>query len=534
MTDVSIPPPFTDQKGLPTIPVGESLERNSEINYFPALSDNDYIIKRSQHRVRCNEFNRQNPLKQNKKFEIRIPRTNRSLVPSETYFTFRVRITGNSFNTIIKGSVQRLIKRMTIMDGHGQVLEDINDYNQITECLRNTHFSKDFINDVLEVEGIHPTYRHVQEASPTASVQLSGLLSFGLGSATVTGFATEFRKELKPGDRFFYYPFNFSPEIASITSDTQLELSALPLQVGTNVYAFRAKPGNEDTSYANVHANLISTNGHVFAFQPYGSGLMNADKHIPLWATNGMRIQFTMDSDANSLIDEEVPPANPTFEILEVYCHYTTVHYAPRVQRALETVYEKMGLRIVYESHYLSRRESNDIPGQRRVEEYNEGFGMLNDICHYAIPTANVDNILVDSFQPIRLDPKEWFLEMNGVRVPDWGVENRETSRAENYMEYLRAMGRLGNYDNLPLLPWREHATNVEQDPDSQIGKNKYYYRVNLETYPKGVLTGVDSNAGKIKLNYKTDITDTYEHLTIFTYSRMLILRDARQALVQA
>jgi len=225
------------------------------------------------------------------------PSSNKVLAGSETYFSFNVASVGAA---TLGGSVHRLIERVRILSDSGVVLEELNAFNVLNRSLQITHMADDYLNEVEVVSGFNPRqfalYNNVQD-------QLS------IATATV--------------------------------SVAQSVTSVRPASYGASQPASR------------YEAEKTLVGGIDFYFRLEGSGLLNQEKFLPLFAM-GLRIELTLESAAIGLrTGTEYVVSNPKI-------YYTVLTMSDQLAATMSEALRKGPLHLPYStfSHKSETRDS--------------------------------------------------------------------------------------------------------------------------------------------------------------------------------
>ena len=306
--------------------------------------------------------------------------------------------------------------------------------------------------------------------------------------------------------------------------------------------------------YNHVVSKWIVGGEATFVFQLLGSGLMTSTKHLPLNITKGLQFEFTIDTNARSLIHdkeaahvstvEEVkkfgsvvipkePTNAPSIEITQADVLYTAVTLTPVMQTALESQYLRRGLNYMCPVFHVDRRNVEDAT-TINIDYYNS-FAMLNRIYYFAFDQQKLSSYLYDSFQPIQLNPTRNFLEYNRIYMPHWGNDT-DLSNIDHFNESRRGINVLGDR-KLCLNTWGEFNSKgrlidfdntqmADAGMVTSLHKCKEYFVQTLETEPSAFMTGVDTNNGTIRLRLETANTSQKQIVTIFMALKLITFMD--------
>ena len=304
------------------------------------------------------------------------------------------------------------------------------------------------------------------------------------------------------------------------------------------------------SDYAKMYRQLIGVdntegseakNGAWFTFRPFASGFFNLTQFVPMWATNGLEVEFVLESSKTSLMNNNVslaPNTNtggwtaanagsePNLEINEAWVHYTAIEHSPTVMAALQRKYIRDGLSFMSTDYDLVVESVANL-GKANVQ-FQQGYSMLNS-AYFAFLEANVDDQSKDSFAFLALNPDRLVLEFNRAKYPTYGDDTELPSQVF-YMEAQKNIGLLDE-QTLGAQSWGNFSQK-----DQQI------HVVNFEKYPEGNLTGVDSNAGLLRIRMESGKQSAFGQMhadkgqifLMVKYNKLVTMWDTRQTIVQS
>lgn len=487
MTDYSLPIARHDNKGLPlsapTVKTREELiNKLHELHFHVPKSDAGIFLHRLSKRVPDLErrSTRQSAYVGGQIITFHIPKQNRSIAPVDIFFDFTCALSVASANVSLgkNGSIQNVIRRLRVRDGHGQILEDIENYNIAYNMHIQTTIDADYAKDVLKAEGYD--------------------------------ISNPAHKDDAVGESKSQYHKHFN-QVEIQNDENKNDENSLP-------------------------------KGASHTFRPLASGFFNCKKMLPLWATNGLYIEFLLESNATVLLDEAVDendePGDIHYKIFDTHCYYTQTHLNPSVQHALEKQYiSSSGLPFTYKTVYMTQVLVNNYSTYKNYT-INENFGMLHSMD--VVFTKNKEfqkNFLKDNdFQfllPVEnLD--KFAVEFNDAIMPDWGLSEKQSPGVQMYESrknlslhsldshsYKKQLHRKLTFDN-----FTQHGFESETGPVRVI---------NFESFPGATFTGIDTTHFPLKVHI-VPRTNVINHTMwiAFHYSKKIILKDATTTLVES
>lgn len=557
------------QMQLKAMPIEPRLGEYDPIVYTIPLANQDFIIYRGEFKESADNVSTSRPVGQQSRLTFRIPAQQRSMIPKDTFFKFQVRVTFPSGATDeqkasirLENSIQSMIQRMTIRDGSANKLEEIHDYNVCAEIVRTTHIPKRIQYSKLQEENVYEEYNKTGQANPcdrnfltpiegcwTIDVDATADAANCLVTTDSVGNALA---DLRPGDYVFIasqgsdtagsganalFPF---AEVLRIVDDNSLILGQIDTN-NTNITActlFRVgRSALTLTQYGERDNALKTTDGADYTFQPYGTGFFNSQKHWPLWASNGLQIEFLLaDSkipiiDYNSTADvsTDTRTANPLagveIEVVGAEVYYKAVNYAPVPQSALEAKFIRDGLNWVMPTFRTTKRI---IPGSASAtvvtEEFQESFAMLKTIYVVFRNNSTTNGYTLaqnDSFSFENPVIDRYVVDYNRVKLPNWGDETGLT-QSVLYTNQQQGLNLLGDYNATDLASFEGFSRKGEQ-----------IFITNFERFPEGSLSGVDTQTGRIKIRFQKNFSEDLEMFVMFEYEQSITVKDGTPTLVQ-
>lgn len=539
---------------LQSIKVNENLSKYPQTHYGIPKSDNDFAVARDSLRERSRGITSNSYVTENQKIVLNIPPQQRNLVPDETIIRLEMKTNAWKPNWKIGGSIQRAIKTLTIRDGRGTVLEQINDYNKIAEILIQTHVPDRVQNTLMQTEGIYDSYKLYAGGDPTHGYV--GGISVKVGSDNVledvlTDFNNQnnfqpFTSEMQKGDMITVIDIQGNTsdivEVKEVKHDT-VEIHSSDATVNsdnkTNIRLLHTPRKEFSDYYRHIGQPLLDSKAVVFTFNPLASGILSSSKHIPLWVTKGLQIEITLDSNATIFHAAHIDTDKPEIQIHQADVLYTAVTLTPVMQSALESQYHRRGLNLLVPVFHIDRRKITS-GNQTIQEDYYNSFAMLNRVYQACQKHSDVDASDKDSFRFRPLKPTRRFLEYNRIYMPHWGNDN-DLSAIDHFNESRKGINLLGDR-NKELITFGQFTSDGPQDTyrgtseatRGGISKCKEIFVNNLETEPSGFLTGVDTNNGTIRLRIETANTTYDKDLQVlFMAFKMITFQDGAPPLVQ-
>lgn len=494
--------------------------------------------------------------------------------------------------TIEFETIQNLFENLVIRDGRGTVLEDVRNYNIVNSIIQSTHLSPEYRESILQTEGYYntrsmveltfgggedtdprymfspmrikllpkdangdlqfqhliPAYVEVKAGHQLVPFEAQG--AFGNTSTIVNHVGIEYRNvvtqiplrgvdednntvdvtELRSPIKYIFdngggnTPIVFfeitDPNVAKLFNGA----GAVAVAGNTEfISTFATLPPGHSPYRRNVHNKLFTEfgeGGANFSFRPLASGLMNSDKHIPLWATNGLHLEFSLDSNKNFFTSRLGISAK--IEIIEAHINYTVATYSPVVQAALEAKYIRDGINLIIPTYHVNMR--NALSGGSVSEEFQESFAMLDTLYTFVRKDSTVDNSKTHSFKFESLPLQKYVVDYNRMKFPNWGSEE-DLSDTDLYMEFRKGLHLLHSniFQTISFDDWKTWGKQI--------------LITNFSRYPEGNLSGVDTNTGRIKVNFKyTDDEDStpYQLLVMFQYQQLITMKDGTPTLIQS
>lgn len=547
---------------LQSIQVNENLSKYPQTHYGIPKSDNDFAASRDSLRDRERGITTNSFVTENQKVTLIIPPQQRNLVPDETIIRFKFKVANWLPQFRMGGSIQRFIRTMIIRDGRGTVLEQIHDYNQIAQRLIDVHIPERVQENLMQVEGIYPSYKTYESQipqyfkGPSTGSTTAALINNGV--QPVPSINEELNRpwtgEVQIGDTIVL--LDKSP--IGIDSE-QISSKTFNSVVPTGTFTIDPSQGDADIMvwprrlftpyYRDISSKLLAKDGAnlpieevTLTFQPTASGLLTSSKHIPLWVTKGLQIEMTLDT--NQVIfeapqrDTSLPNQGfPAIQITQADVLYTAVTLTPVMQSALESQYHRRGLNLLVPVFHIDIRNVGTTTTIQ--EDYYNSFAMLNRIYQCCRDQSNIDDQAQDSLKLIRLNPTRRYMEYNRIYMPHWGNDN-DLAPIDHYLEARKGINLLGD-KKLELISFADFNSNgYDRDAYPSTVRDQQGYQTtkeifvtNLETEPSGFLTGVDTNNGTIRLRIETASTVGKNLQVIFMAFKMITFQDGSPPLVQ-
>ncbi len=548
---------------LQSIQVNENLSKYPQTHYGIPKSDNDFASARDSLRDRERGITSNSFVTANQKVTLIIPPQQRNIVPDETIIRFKLKVNNMEDDTQFDGSIQRAIRTLVIRDGRGTVLEQIHDYNLISQKLIDVHIPERVQHNVMQTEGIYPTYANVSLDRPVKFCQINGVADIGaVGESTeLTNTDTKsndprknfsYTSDCAPGDAIIYIPDDSlqatagqtvkGATVRTITTQQSTKKIALSHKIVADRFTtngvFIHAPRPEVTAYyKHVKQPLLNGQEITLAFQLIGSGLLTSSKHIPLWVTKGLQIEMTLDS--NQIIFQSRSGGAPEIQITQADVMYTAVTLTPVMQSALESQYHRRGLNLLVPVFHVDLR--NVGKGVAIQEDYYNSFAMLNRIYQGCRNQDKINTFQNDSLENIRLAPTRRYIEYNRIYMPHWGNDN-DLNAIDHYLESRKGINLLGD-KKMELISLSQfngkNSAGFENPADylssfnTSMERCKEIFVNNLETEPSGFLTGVDTNNGTIRLRIETPSGISKQIYMIFMAFKMITFQDGSPPLVQ-
>ncbi len=511
---------------LSSLPTDTVLKSKPPTDYRIPRTDINYITHRPRYRSKVYGVSERVPVISTEKLAYEIDKQYRSFIPNETIFELTMRIVDSQGNelseaqkakTHLKGSVQRAFSDMTIKTRSGKTVEHIRNYDIVNETLINTHMGPDFKNNILATEGVFrdsdyrmydpqliPGKFNVTAAAANATLTLvnTTLTDGNPAGELANQILPPLRTYLEVGDHLFISSQDDPPRVVRVTALTgdytctlsnEVKIADVAITDGSlTVHKLNFTP------YKRVHDNLLSTTGHRFTFQAHPSGIMNLQKHIPLHATGGLTIEFTVNDWQKFLtIDGKGDEAAPDIQvqITGANVYYTAIGYSNVLTSALDTKLIRDGMNFLIRTFHVVIKTVGDA--KEINEEFHIPVAMMN--------TAYVQlrnkkggqpfsNHTSDSYRFIPLNPKKFFIEFNRVKNPAYGDEN-DLHIEQMFQEQRLGLNQLGEHHR-DLLPY------------AQFIKNKQHIILNFERFPLGNLTGIDGGSARMVIRSVSDYQD--------------------------
>jgi len=540
---------------LQSIQVNENLSKYPQTHYGIPKSDNDFAAARDSLRDRERGITTNSFVTENQKITLIIPPQQRNIVPDETIIRFKVKTNNMVDDTKIGGSIQRAIRTLVIRDGRGTVLEQIHDYNLIAQRLIDVHVPERVQHNVMQTEGIYPTYDNVVQRKPVRVTYIDGAGQVDGSGTQLTNSNTNnpdaqvnlsYTSDMLPGDVAILIPDaaagdQQSRQVVGKATNTAVSVDAAwttaPNTITQGSMIIAPRPEISDY-FRHVKEPFLDSKEVTFAFQLIGSGLMTSSKHIPLWVTKGLQIEMTLDT--NNVIYESLS-GTPEIQVTQADVLYTAVTLTPVMQSALESQYHRRGLNLLVPVFHVDLR--NVGTGGVIQEDYYNSFAMLNRIYQGTRDQTKITSFNWDSFNNVRLAPTRRYIEYNRIYMPHWGNDN-DLLPIDHYLESRKGINLLGD-KKLELISFGQFSSSGvpgHEDPNGYLNntasptleKCKEIFVNNLETEPSGFLTGVDTNNGTIRLRIETADTTTQKQIyMIFMAFKMITFQDGSPPLVQ-
>ena len=286
------------------------------------------------------------------------------------------------------------------------------------------------------------------------------------------------------------------------------------------IHTFAALAPGASPYGRNVQKDMFSNSGANFSFRPIASGLLNSNKHIPLWATNGLHLEFVLDTDKNFFTSRLGITAK--IEIIEAHINYTVATYSPVVQAALEAKYIRDGINLIIPTYHINTRSS--LNGGSISEEFQESFAMLDTLYTFVRRQDTLNSKYVHSFKFHSLPVQKYVVDYNRMKFPNWGSEE-DLSDTDLYMEFRKGLHLLHSniFQTISFDQWKTWGKQI--------------MITNFSRYPEGNLSGVDTNTGRIKVNFKyTDNAEStpYQLIAMFQYQQLITMKDGTPTLIQS
>jgi hypothetical protein len=415
-----------------------------------------------------------------------LPPSNTLVPPSSIYYGWRVSV--GTAAADIEGNVQRLIRRIRVMDTNGSIFEDIDDYNMLQEVVMNTHIPEDVQYKNLVTEGMFPQYTSGVSTDISSSVEGEWFpVSYTVAGSTYdhTGGATEnlltlagttltTTFDIQIGDILKVYSAVAGQGgvgvVTAITGATTLNiggLSAVDITTGnlTQVQVWRPKylvrPTNGD---ANAYRRLIATTGKYFTFQLRGSGIHSMSKFLPLAEINGLRIEFTLESPNTALIGT----ANATYTITESTIYYDALTPSDQLASTLSKARQSGKMNLTFAT-FDTRRATVSSGTQLNVELTKPLF-RIKGVYACKRLSANLSLITADSFATNSSGlfdndgnaTSYYQLTHNGVYYPVQRVQHFEHA----YQRLKQCVGTMGD------IEYRLDFWKYRNGPKFYIGQN--------------------------------------------------------------
>jgi hypothetical protein len=475
MTDYSLPKAIPDSKGIPlTAPTDAAKEglinRLKELHFYVPKSDDGVYLHRQSKRVSDSErrSGRNFAYTGGQSITFNIPKQNRSISPVDIFFDFRCALSAVSTSVSLgrNGSIQNVIRRLRVRDGHGQILEDIDNYNVAYNMHMQTSVDVEYANSVLKAEGYD----------------------------------------------------------VSNPAHTDNEVGEVPNQ------------HHRDFNNANGGNNVPKGASHTF--KPFVSGFFNCKKMIPLWATNGLYIEFILESNDVVLFDNgaNVLDDGIFYKVFDTYCYYTQTHLNPSIQHALEKQYiSPEGLPITYKTVFVTQLSINNYSTHKNYT-VNENFGMLHSLDVAFTKNKDFDTpFLQHNYFKFHLNVEEldkFAVEFNEALIPEWGLSDNQSPGVQMYesrknSSLLRLDAK--RYDQ------QMHTKLVFDDFTKYAEKTGPVRVINFESFPGARFTGIDTANFPLKVHIFPQI-DVINHTMwiVLHYSKKIILKDATSTLVES
>jgi hypothetical protein len=422
-----------------------------------------------------------------------IPPTNNLLVPSETYFTWRVK-TGDA-GSDIRGNTQRLIRRLRIMNTNGEILEDISEFNTLNELVQMAHFNDDHLYDYLQPEGMYKAYQTTggfgyEEDDVVVRNCTGTAFAYTDAGRGIVGVASQFTKDLRVGDIITLGDADAgetaSAVVETITDDLNITVSPAigGNRTGTYMRVYRQKGTYKEDA---VKARLFAGDGKLFSFQLRASGIMNLNKYIPLQHIGGLRLEITLENQATAIVG-----TTDSYLVNDPRIYYTLLTPSDQLASALSQASRSGKMNISYGT--FDNRQYTVNSTDTSVELTKPLF-RVNTIFAVKRLSAIVSNLTSNSF----------VFNSNNLYGTDGTVDtyyqfthnsiyypvDRVSSFERSYTEAVKGIGAIG--DKEFAVPFRKYK--------SPFADSRFFIAQSFET-----MYECDANSGSSTKNNKSII----------------------------